>query len=120
MAESLRLRVWSPSETLLDIDQLSTVVALLPDGEIGILPGHTVLLAETVDGEIRYFDADGKEHRLDLFGGILKVERNQVLIFTGGARTMNSDLLSSMPIEADIHFDRLAGQLMKVLNLESG
>jgi F0F1-type ATP synthase epsilon subunit len=120
MADSLRLRVWSPSETLLDIDQLSNVVALLPDGEIGLLPGHTVLLAETVDGEIRYYDAAGSEHKFDLFGGILKVENNQVLIFTGGARRPDSDLLRSMPVEADIHFDRLARQLMEVLNLESG
>ena len=120
MTETLRLRVWSPSETLLDIDQLSKIIAVLPDGEIGIFPNHTRLLAETIDGQIRYTESNDEMHQIDLFGGILKIEDNQVLIFTGGIRKANADLLTMVQADEDVRFDRLARQLMKVLNLEPG
>ncbi|MCD6475713.1 MAG: F0F1 ATP synthase subunit epsilon [Anaerolineaceae bacterium] len=117
MAEPLALRVWSPSETLLNVDDVSKVIVSLGDGLIGILPGHTNLLAESADGEIRYTDNNGEEYKMDLFGGILKVENNQVLLFTSGVREENSELLKPAQIEEELKFDRLALELMEVMKI---
>ena len=120
MIEPLSLRVWSPSETLLNVDDVSKVIVPLNDGLIGILPGHTTLLAESADGEIRYTDKDSEEFQMDLFGGILKVENNQVLLFTSGVREENSELLKPAQIEEELKFDRVALELMEVMKIGPG
>lgn len=120
MTEPLSLRVWSPSETLLDVDNVSKVIVQLNDGLIGILPGHTNLLAESADGEIRYTDNNDEEYQMDLFGGILKVENNHVLLFTSGVREENSELLKPAQIEEELKFDRLALELMEVMKIGPG
>ena len=120
MTEPLSLRVWSPSETLLNVDDVSKVIVPLDDGLIGILPGHTNLLAESADGEINYMDKEGEEHQADLYGGILKVENNQVLLFTSGVREENSELLKPAQIEEELKFDRLAYELMEVMKIGPG
>lgn len=119
MADGLHLRVWSPSETLLDISEVSMAVALLPDGEIGLFPKHTNLMAETVDGDLCWVDAEG-EHSLLIYGGILRVHNQQVLIFTSGIISNTSNLLKEVQLSEDMVFDRLARQLMTTTNLGNG
>ena len=119
MADGFRLRVWSPSETLLDIEDVTRVVALLPDGEIGLFPRHTNLMAETVDGDLRWEDAEG-EHSLLIYGGILRVQNQQVLVFTSGIVANTSDLLREVQLSEDLVYDRLARQLLTNMQFGPG
>ena len=86
LSELLTLRVVSPGEVIFEGSQIKRIVAQLPDGEIAFFPGHTALLAETVDGAV-IFDDGGKKDEILLFGGILRVDENVVTIFTGGRLT---------------------------------
>lgn len=44
------------------------------EGEIGIMPGHTQLLAKLKPGEIRYVTPEGKEEFLYVSGGFVEVQ----------------------------------------------
>jgi len=78
----VKLLILSPQETLLDLDDLQKVRVTLADGgSIGIHSGHHPLLAETITGIIEY----GREFFTDRVGvqeGILRVEGDQVIIYT--------------------------------------
>jgi F0F1-type ATP synthase epsilon subunit len=117
MPDGLGLRVWTPSETLVDGKGVIGITAQLTDGEIGLLPGHTNLIAETVDGLLRWEDHDGW-HQLDLFGGILRIQDEQVYLFTGGIRSETEDLLREVQLTEDAVYDRLARQLMTGMGYE--
>lgn len=119
MADGLHLRIWSPSETLLDSGDVTKVVVMLPDGEIGLYPKHTNLMAETVDGDLRWIDPDG-EHAISLYGGILRVHNQQVLVFTSGIISESADLLREVQLSEDLIYDRLARQLMSTMKLGNG
>lgn len=121
MSEQLTLRVVSPGEVIFEGSQLDRIVAQLPDGEIAFFPGHTALLAETVDGAVVYDDGDKKKEIL-LFGGILRVDGNVVTIFTGGRlteeaiETGGSGLFSEFSEEEE-QFSRFSQALVKRLKL---
>lgn len=80
----MKLVVLTPEATLLEADQLEKVrVPLADGGSIGIQPNHHPLLAETVSGRVEY----GKRkytREISLQAGILRVEPDQVAIYTGG------------------------------------
>ena len=84
MAELLRLRVWSPAETLIDVEGVLWVhVDLSLARPLTIWPGHAPLLAETTADSLRYAD-DAGTHTLSLPPGMLQVRENEVLILVGG------------------------------------
>jgi F0F1-type ATP synthase epsilon subunit len=113
----MHLKVWAPSETLLEAHGVSSVRAQLADGgSIGIRPGHTPLLAVTVSAPLRYIDQAG-EHSLELEGGLLRVESGGVVIFTSGLARHSAEAGASTgePPESadDEHFGRLARALLR-------
>jgi F0F1-type ATP synthase epsilon subunit len=84
VARSLRLEILTPEDTLVDCEEVAWVQARLADGAtIGIWPRHAPLIAETVDGSVRYADAEG-EHAIELRGGFLHVEGGGVTILAPG------------------------------------
>ena len=84
MAELLRLRVWSPAETVADVEGVQWVhVELSQARPLTIWPGHAPLLAETTAESLSYAD-DAGTHTLSLSPGMLQVRENEVLILVGG------------------------------------
>lgn len=84
MAKLLRLRVWSPAETVIEVEDVQWVhLELSRARPLTIWPGHAPLLAETTES-VRYAD-DAGTHAVELPPGILQVRENEVLILVGGA-----------------------------------
>ena len=115
------LRVVSPGQVIFEGSQIKRIVAQLPDGEIAFFPGHTALLAETVDGAVVYDDGEKKSEIL-LFGGILRIDENVVTIFTGGRLTeeaidVGGGGLFVETSEIEDQFSRFSQALVKRLKL---
>lgn len=105
MADLLRLRVWSPAETVADVQGVQWVhVELSQARPLTIWPGHAPLLAETTAEGLRYADDEGT-HTLALAPGMLQVQENEVLILVGGA-------LQSSEEDGGESFDRLTDVLL--------
>ena len=64
----------------------SAVSARTIDGEIGILPGHTPLLAVLGDGEVVLRTTDGSTVTAHAAGGFFSVDNDQVVIAATSAR----------------------------------
>lgn len=62
-----------------DADQ---VIARTTEGDIGILPNHTPLLAVLVPAGIEVFGADGNREVIAVDGGFISVDHNQVRILS--------------------------------------
>lgn len=89
------LIIQTPEETLLEARDVHWVQIRLADGgEIGILPGHAPLLAETVTSPLRYADDTG-EYTVAVQAGILQITTGQVSIYTTGLAA--EDAISAMP-----------------------
>ncbi|MCW2524132.1 MAG: atpC [Frankiales bacterium] len=70
---SVERPIWSGEAT--------AVYARTPEGEIGVLAGHTPLLGELVPGWIvRIEQADGVEQRIAVHGGFLSVRDDGVSV----------------------------------------
>ena len=63
-----------------------SVSARTIDGEIGILPGHTPLLAVLGDGDVVVTTADGQTVTAHAEGGFFSVNHDRVEIVAGSAR----------------------------------
>lgn len=62
-----------------------SVSARTIEGEIGILPGHTPLLAVLGDGEVVVESGDGSAVTVRAEGGFFSVDNNRVVIAAGAA-----------------------------------
>lgn len=49
------------------------------EGSIGIMPGHTPILAQLPAGEVKIVSA-GTDHKFQIEGGFLTVKENKVII----------------------------------------
>lgn len=66
------------------------VTAPAADGEIGILPGHTPVLAVLRAGEVRVTEhAGARALRWTVDGGFLSVDSDQVTIVVDDAKTVS-------------------------------
>ena len=120
LAELLRLEVLSPGEVLLRVDNVSKVIALTTDGQLGIFPGHTTMLAETVDGPLIYATENAPEQTLSFAGGILKVSGSSVVIFSGGFYEESQEEQEGVDLEQleqEQQFSRLTTELTRRFNL---
>lgn len=80
----LSLRILSPDGISLEMNDLTSVSVPLADGGwIGIKPGHGPLIAETVQGKIR-FQTELSEDHIEVYPGILEIRENTVVILTAG------------------------------------
>jgi F0F1-type ATP synthase epsilon subunit len=106
VAELLRLRVWSPAESLVDVqDVLWVHVELSQVRPLTIWPGHAPLLAETAGEGLRYADEAGT-HMVVLPPGMLQVSGNEVLILVGSGE------LQGASEDGDERFERLTDALL--------
>jgi F0F1-type ATP synthase epsilon subunit len=107
VADLLRLRVWSPAETMVDVEGVQWVhVELDRARPLTIWPGHAPLLAETSAKPVRYADDTGT-HAVDLPAGMLQLRGNEVLILVEGALQPSS--------EDGEHFERLTDALLETV-----
>lgn len=81
--------VWSGAATM--------VKGFTSEGEIGILPGHTPLLAVLAAGLLEIAPVDGDRFTVDVDGGFFSVDSNRVVIVADSAR-LESGAVSSAGI----------------------
>jgi len=118
MAETFRLRVRNPLETLLESDQTEWVHLRLADGTgLTVYPGHAPLLAETVTTQLRYANETG-EHAFNAEAGILQVKGNEVTVFTSSEAEVETTPDPSAVPEAR-RFEQLARRLRAKLEGET-
>jgi F0F1-type ATP synthase epsilon subunit len=117
MPRALRLRVVTPVETLLEVEEANWVhVQLADEAGISIYPGHAALLAQSVSAPLRYADASGN-HIFDVAGGIVQVEGDDVTVLTSSK--MEARETRRPPAGPDVErFQRLARELQARLQSE--
>lgn len=67
----LQLDIVAPDHQALSVEA-SSVVVRSPEGELGFLPNHIALISALVPQIVRYKDADGREDRIFVAGGLSK------------------------------------------------
>ena len=118
MTELMTLEVLSPGGILLRVGKVRKIIALLEDGQIGVFPGHTVMLAETVDGPLTYTTESGEEQKVSLAGGILKVSGTSAVIFSGGFFDQPEGESADINLDnGEQEFSRLTTELTRRLKL---
>jgi F-type H+-transporting ATPase subunit epsilon len=80
----LDVTVVSPARPVCKVQARFVTVAAW-DGQIGIWPGHTMLVAALGTGLLRIGSADGSVRRFAVRGGFLKVGGNKVTILVDSA-----------------------------------
>ncbi len=60
--------------------EVTEVVVTAVDGELGILPGHTPLLAVLVPGSLRFTTIDGQKQQLRTNNGFVTVDSDEVKV----------------------------------------
>lgn len=69
------------------------IVARTTEGEIGILPGHSPMLALLAEGPVTIYSGDGGTFEAEVSGGFLSISSDTVLVVaeeaTVGAETSN-------------------------------
>lgn len=74
--------VWSGAATL--------VKARTAEGEIGVMPGHTPVLAVLAPGELAIEPVEGNRITLNADGGFFSVDSNRVVIVADNAEMQES------------------------------
>lgn len=81
---SLKLRVISPSELLVD-EEVREVTLPSLEGYVGILPGHRPLFVALGRGQLTYRRSNEQE-KIPVHGGYAEVLPDRVLVFTQKAK----------------------------------
>ena len=66
------------AERSLWVGQAKGVVAKTPEGDVGILPGHTPMLALLLDAPLRIDTAEGSTMLVAVHGGFFSVDHDRV------------------------------------------
>lgn len=77
----IRVQVVAPDSVLFD-GTASSVVAPAWDGKVGVLPGHAPMIALLGSGELSIDHPGGGSDHFFVSGGVLKVERDELMILT--------------------------------------
>ena len=75
----MKLQIVERTEPLFS-GEVSTVVVPAYHGELGILPGHTPLLAVLEPGTTRFTTLDGEEHRLPTGKGFITLDDDDIVV----------------------------------------
>lgn len=73
----LTLKVISP-EKVIFTGQVDSVVVPGTLGEFEILVGHAPLISSLEKGVVTYQPTDGEKTRLDIMGGFVEVQKNEI------------------------------------------
>ena len=87
MADSLRLRIYSPECELFD-DRVREVTAPAAWGQVGILPDHAALVTTLDAGELSY-KQDGRTGRFQIGAGFAEVRDNVVTVLAESAEPVS-------------------------------
>jgi F-type H+-transporting ATPase subunit epsilon len=121
----LRLEVLTPQAIVFE-GEVDEVVAPLPRGWIGVLPGHSPFLARLMRGQVLLRNGD-QERLVATIGGSIAVEANLVTLLTGAAALdttfaeleaslgSEAERVKAMEQEAERHFDRVYRTLADTL-----
>lgn len=121
----LRLEVLTPQAIVFE-GEVDEVVAPLPHGWIGILPGHSAFLARLMRGQV-LLRIGGAERVVATIGGSIAVDGDLVTLLTGAATLdttfaeleaslgTEAEQVKSMEQEAERHFDRVYRTLADTL-----
>ena len=91
MADRLRLQIITPAGLVCD-SACSAVRVPVPDGYMGILPGHAPLVGVAAEGIVTY-TAGGLTCYAAVSRGAIHVSANEVLVLSDAAETAeNADL----------------------------
>ncbi|HYM69002.1 MAG TPA: hypothetical protein VEZ44_05350 [bacterium] len=123
---TLRLVVLTPLATAFD-DVADSVIAPLPDGWYGVLPGHAPFQARVLAGAVVARVGD-KDRLLATLGGTLTVVDDVVTLLTGAAaldrdmdaleREIGDEVkrLAALEQEAEKHFNQVYRQLARTFH----
>lgn len=89
MSDTLFLEVVTPQKKVFCGHVSEVRFSTLYRGEYGILPGHTPLITLVGSGLLR-FTIHGQEHWMTLFGGIVEVHEEQVVILARESETVDA------------------------------
>lgn len=93
MADPMQVQVVS-AEDVIWSGEADNIIAKTVDGDIGILAGHSPVLAVLVPGGIEIVCPDGKREIVAVEGGFLSVSRGRVSILSEYARLAREISLS--------------------------
>ncbi len=79
MRRKIPFSIVTPEKVIYEAE-VDSVVAPSYDGQLGILPGHSPLLAQMVPGVLRFRSGDD-EQVLAVSGGYLEIEKGRVAVF---------------------------------------
>ena len=88
MEKTLHLTVVTPGGIVID-EQSGFAVVPAADGEMGILPNHSAMLAALTEGVMRY-KVNGEEHYAALSGGTLSIADNELVVLARSAERAES------------------------------
>jgi F-type H+-transporting ATPase subunit epsilon len=88
VADSLRLRVYTPEQELFD-GEVREVTAPGAYGEIGILPDHAALVTTLEPGVLSY-KQDGRVGRYQIKGGFAEVRDNVVTVLADSGEPVSA------------------------------
>ena len=121
----LRLEVLTPQAVLFE-GNVNEVVAPLPDGWIGLLPGHLPFAARLMRGQV-LIRTEGEQRVLATIGGSIEVKDDLITLLTGAAALdktfaeleaslgSEAEQIRAMEQEAERHFNRVYRTLADTL-----
>ena len=117
--KTLRLLVRSPEEIIFKKSGLQSVKVTLPDGLVGIHPGHAPLIAEVAAGRVKYTDGQAGEES-EIQEGVMVVRNDMIQIFTH-TQLDDPNRQRHLPkaFEDEDEIDRLVDEIMKTLTIVS-
>jgi F-type H+-transporting ATPase subunit epsilon len=83
VAKTIRLDIITP-ERIVYSEDVNMVIARATDGDLGILPGHTPLIAGLAIWPLRILKEDG-EKQLSVCSGFIEVQPDKVTVLAGCA-----------------------------------
>lgn len=92
---TLQLELITPERVAFQDSEVLSVTVPSKDGEMGILPHHTALLAQLTEGEMKIVKK-GEELFLAIGGGFVEVKNNKVIILV--TRAVHSDELNEKEV----------------------
>lgn len=84
MKKSMKLILLTPDNEFFSGDIIS-LNCETSDGRRGILPNHCSMIAELVPSSIKFKDLENKQYEVLISDGVLKVDKNKILILCGSA-----------------------------------
>ena len=89
MAETFKFELVSPEQLIFSAD-VREVVVPGAEGDFTVLPNHAPVLSTLKSGLLDVIDADGKEHRIFVRGGLAEVDPENLTVLAQQAINLDS------------------------------